>query len=276
MCVARICSRRSSLPRWGLLLLLPLALLAGGCFATKAEGEALRRDVEQLKAELAKKTDKAEKERIKLQKVMEQATNLLTRNSADVGAQVERIQDRQDKLSGEVEEAARVLQELQKIVSELKGRVEVKLDDAAISQAPAEPSLPTDKNELFKLAEAKLAAGAHKEARSVLTQWLKLFPKDKLVPSAHLLYGNSYYAEENFAPAIVKYKPILEQYKKSAAYPEALFQTGMSFYQLKFCTDADLWLKQFLTKYKRHAQAAKATKVRGLIKKFSRNKDYCR
>jgi len=63
------------------------------CFALSAclssdEGEALKRDVEQLKKQLHKESGRAENSRQELQKVMEQATALLTRNNADVGAQV--------------------------------------------------------------------------------------------------------------------------------------------------------------------------------------------
>ena len=84
-------------PHFAVVLLLP------SCFSS-SDGEALQRDVAVLKNQVSNEIGKAETKRKQLQKVMEQATALLTRNSADVGAQVERIQNQNNKLNGQIEE----------------------------------------------------------------------------------------------------------------------------------------------------------------------------
>jgi len=267
--------RTISLPTLLTSLVAVVCLSGSGCWTSKTEGEALRRDVDKLKAELSKTAERSKQERVKLQEVMEQATALLTRNSADVGAQVERIQAKQAKLSGQLEEATRTLDELKTGFNVVKGKVEVKQDSAS-ARAQNTPATPTDKDELFKLAEHKVKVGRHKEGRRLLKQFLDNFPQDQRAAQAQLIYGNSFFAQQKFAPAIIKYKGILEKHESSQAHPEALFKIGMAFYQLKYCSDADLWLKQFLAKYKRHSQAPRAKKVRNLIKRYRRNRDFCR
>jgi TolA-binding protein len=120
---------------------------------------------------------------------MEQATVLLTRNSADVGAQVDRLQAKVDvkleKLSGE-------------------------------SPQNKEAPVPDNKDELFQQASTKLAAGDHQEARRLLRAFISRFASDPRMDRAQLMLGDSYFSEQKFAPAIVEYKKIVEQYGQSA------------------------------------------------------------
>ncbi len=257
-------------------LALALALAATGCM-TRAEGDAVKADVEALKKQLAEQATKAEIERAKLQKVMEQATGLLTRNNADVGVQVERMQTRLDRIGGDVEERLKKVDDLDKKFSDFKAKVDIKLEGLSGSSPQAKnPATPTDKDELFRQAAAKLAAGDHPEARRLARSFLERFPSDPRVDRAQLMLGDSYYAEQKFAPAIVEYKKVIEQYPKSAQVPEALNKVGMSFYQLKYCSDAELFFSQLAKKYKKTPQAANATRVLGLIKKYKKNREICR
>src|SRR5678816_3610755 len=70
--------------RTAAVILLPLAL--GGCFwvTTKAVGKTMNRKVDTLEEQMSKQ----EQALPKLQEVLDQATKLLARNSADIGNQV--------------------------------------------------------------------------------------------------------------------------------------------------------------------------------------------
>jgi TolA-binding protein len=263
----------SYLWRAGLLLLL---LAAGaGCFTSKEEGEALRRDLDKLKKHLHEDVENSRQERKKLQKIMEQATALLTRNSADVGAQVDRLQARIDKLTGQVEAQDKKINDINQQLAKLSVQV-----DRLVSGAPApnQPPIPTDPNALFKMAQGKLAAGEHDEARRLLRHFRSNHPTDSRVDHAQLMLGDSYFAEQQFAKAIVEYKKILEKPKKkrSRVYPDALYKTGMAFYQLKFCSDAKVFLTQLVKRHRRHPQARRAKKVLRLIRIHKRNPAVCR
>lgn len=258
---------------------LPSLLLAVASFALPAcfssdEGEALKRDVEQLKKRLSSETGRAEASRQELQKVMEQATALLTRNSADVGAQVERVQMQTAKVVGEVEELRQSLEQLSQKLDQLVAKVEVATETSQ-GAAAAQPQ-PEDRNEVFRIAQQKLAAGDHTEARRLLRLFVSKFADDPRAGMAQRMLGDSYYGEQKFAPAIVEYRKVLETFKTSSAVGDALYKTGMSFYQLKFCADANSFLQQFVKRFPRHADAKNAKKLMTLIRRYKRNKAFCR
>jgi TolA-binding protein len=257
-------------------LALALALLAPACYS-QSDGEALRRDLDALKKELAKNAARTEQERVKLQKVMEQATGLLTRNSADLGVQVERMQAKVDRFAGELETRQRKVDDLAQKLAEFQAKVDVKLEGlSAESKRTNNPPTPGDKEELFKQGQQKLLAGDHQEARRLLRHFLERFATDSRIDRVQLMLGDSYYAEQKFAPAIVEYRKIVEQYKQSAVIPDALGKIGMAFYQLKFCRDAEPFFGQLVKKYPKHAQAAQAKKVLALIKRYAKNREVCR
>ena len=254
------------------LFIATLTLATAGCWTSKDQGESLRRDVDQLKQRLHRDIKQSKEEREKLQKVMEQATALLTRNSADVGAQVERMQARADKLDGQVEEQEKKLND----INQQLAKIDVKLDSLSSGAQPKQPPIPTDPNALFQLSQQKLAAGEHEEARRLLRHFRSNFPTDARADTAQLMLGESYFAENKFANAIVEYRKIVEQMKKSKVYPDALYKIGMAFYQLKFCADAQIFLNQLVKRHRRYKEAARARKVLTLIKRYKRNPKFCR
>jgi TolA-binding protein len=254
-----------------------LVLLVTSCFYMKSEGDAVKREVDELKQKLSGDLAKAETERVKLQKIMEQATALLTRNSADVGAQVERIQSKVDKLSGQMDLVEATVRELQQRTAEFQAKVDVKLEGLQTGGGTAKaPPVPENKDELFQQAQNKISAGDHQEGRRLLRHFIERNPSDTRIDRAQLVLGDSYFSEQKFAQAIVEYKKIVEQFKQSSIVPDALYKIGMAFYQLKFCTDADLFLSQLIKRHKTHAQASRAEKVLQLIKRYKRDPKFCR
>lgn len=254
-----------------------IAVLTGalgtGCWTSQEQGDALRRDIDKLNKHLHADVQHSTEERKKLQKVMEQATALLTRSSADVGAQVERLQARIDRLTGQVEEQQQKVDNVDQQLAKLSVQV-----DRLASGAPPpdQPPIPTDPNALFRQARAKLASGEHDEARRLLRHFLSSHPKDSRASHAQLMLGDSYFAQQQFAKAIVEYKKILEKNRNSRAYPDALYKTGMGFYQLKFCSDAKVFLTQLVKHHRRHSQVKRAQKVLRLIRAHRHNRAVCR
>jgi TolA-binding protein len=257
------------------VVLLGLAIVAiGGCFSSD-EGEALQRDVAELKKKLAAESGNAEQARQELQKVLEQATALLTRNSADVGAQVERIQTATAKLQGQIEELNKSIEDLKQKLNQLQAKVDVNTE--ATQAAGNTQAVMPDKDTLYASGRQKTAAGEHVEGRKLLRQFLNSFGGDPRAATAQRLLGDSYYAEQKFAPAIVEYRKVLEQHKTNGReVAEALYKVGMSFYQLKFCGDAKDFLQQFTSRFRRHKQATAARRVLKLIRRYRNNRQFCR
>jgi TolA-binding protein len=254
---------------------LGVALLLTGCWTSKEQGAALRKDVDALKNRLSNDIAESRKERDKLQKVMEQATALLTRNSADVGAQVDRLQSKIDKLSGQLEEAEKKANDVNQQLAEFKAKVEVKLDSLSSGAPQHQPPVPQDKEQLYSLAQSRLSAGDHQEARRLLRHFATTYPTDPRADRAELLLGNSYFAENDFAKAIVVYRKIFLKGRKSPVYPDVLYQIGMAYYQMKDCRNAQAFLSELLKRYRRYPKAAQVRKILKLIKRYRKNRQFC-
>src|SRR6186997_1867366 len=76
--------------------LLLLSTLLSGCFwaTTKSEGEAMRKDIANIDSRLSSKEQDLTGKIGELQKVLDDSSKLLKRNSADLGADVDQL--RQD------------------------------------------------------------------------------------------------------------------------------------------------------------------------------------
>jgi tol-pal system protein YbgF len=186
---------------------------------------------------------------------------------------VERLQDKVSKLTGQMDEVRQKVDEVTQRFAEYQAKIDVKLE--GLSSEKNAP-VPENKEELFNQASAKLAAGDHQEARRLLRHFISRFPDDPRLDKAQLLLGDSYFAEQKFAQAIVEYKKVFEQFKQSSAVPDALGKTGMAFYQLKFCSDAQPFFSQVVKLYPHHPQAATAKKVLKLISQYKKNRNVCR
>src|SRR5579883_2715256 len=92
-----------------------LALLfVGGC-VTAAQGDRMRSDIDALKNRFDQREQEIKQSRAELAQlhnVLKQATDLLTRNSADVGAQVQKLQTALADATGKIEEIQHRLGEL--------------------------------------------------------------------------------------------------------------------------------------------------------------------
>jgi TolA-binding protein len=243
---------------------------------TSGEGEAMKKDIEELKSKLATAQLQAEKERKQLKKVLEKATAMLNRNNADVGAQVERLESNLRKLTGTSEANSKLLTDLSKKFSDFQAKVDVKLERLT-SGAPQKKQapVPQDKGKLFAAAQAQASSGKLAEARRLLRHFIGRFAADSRVPKAYLMLGDSYYRESKFAKAIQEYRTIFERHKKAKVYSTALYKIGMSFYQLKFCTDARGFLGELIRRYRRHKNAKAAKKVLKYIRRYRKNRRFC-
>src|SRR3954447_1614517 len=77
---------------------IPALLLStslGGCFwaTTKSEGESMRKDITQLQGQMSSKQQELDSEIAQLKSVLEDATKVLKRNSADLGADVDGLRN---------------------------------------------------------------------------------------------------------------------------------------------------------------------------------------
>lgn len=263
--------------------LAALALPACMFFTSAGEGKALRRDVDALKsnvetrqAELSETVKKAEAELAKVEAATAEATKLLTRNSADVGAQVLDVRATLEKVEGQLAEASAAIEALRKEMGEYRAQTDVKLEALGnpASKSQAAP-VPEDKQQLYAQAEEKLQAGHYEDARRLLRTYLNRFGSDDQADNAQLMLGESYFREEKFAAAIGEFQKVIDNFPKGDSVDDAFFKNGQAFFKLKYCTDGRVFLQELIRRFPRSSLLAEARKLLDEIDKAKKNRSKC-
>jgi TolA-binding protein len=262
--------------------LLAVALAAGlaattaGCVTTK-EGEKMQADISDLRARLDQidKRDKEYKEQVvRLRKVLDEATALLTRNSADVGAKAAKAEQDIAALQGRIEEISHALDlqaQQNRQAADASNRLETRL--AALEQTQTKivdkvaPALPDDKDQLWQQAGQRLTTGQRDEGRRFYRVFIQRFPQDPRAPQAYINIGLSFVQENKFPNAAAEFQKVLDAYPRSAEVPEAMWQLSLAFVQLHFCTDARSLLGDLV---KRYPKSARAPEAKGELKSIAK------
>jgi TolA-binding protein len=260
------------------LLILWAAALFGlwapsGCVTT-GEGEKMQSDINALRVRLDEidKRDREYKEQvIRLRKVLDEATALLTRNSADVGAKAAKSEQDIQAIQGRIEELAHNVDLENRQGVEARTQFEARL--AALEQTQNKivdrvaPEMPNDKEQLWAQAGQRLASGQRDDGRRFYRVFIQRFPQDPRASQAHLAIGMSFVQESKYPNAAAEFQKVLQDYPTSPEVPEAMWQLSLSFVQLRFCGDAKALLSDLV---KRYPKSARAGDARGELKSIAK------
>ncbi|HEY2728990.1 MAG TPA: tetratricopeptide repeat protein [Polyangia bacterium] len=250
-----------------------LAAAPAGCM-TSGEGEKMQAQITDLRARLddIDKRDKEYKEQVvRLKKVLDEATSLLTRNSADVGAKAAKAEQDIAALQGRIEEMSHAQEVQARQLADENNRLETRL--ASLEQTQTKivdkvaPVMPDDKDQLWTQASQRLASGQRDEGRRFYRVFIQRFPADPRAPQAYLAIGMSFVQESKFPNAAAEFQKVLDTYPKSPEVPEAMWQLSRAFVELHFCTDARSLLGDLMKRYPRAPRAADAkSELRSIAK----------
>ena len=247
----------------GALLLAAVVAGAGlpACMTT-GEGEKMRADIANLRTKLdeIEKRDKEYKEQVvRLRTVLDQATKLLTRNSADVGAKAAKAEQDIAVLQGRIEELTHTMEQQSRQSVDERNRLETRL--AALEQVQTKiadkvaPTMPDDKEQLWQQAAQRLASGQRDDGRRFYRVFIQRFPADPRAAQAYLAIGMSFVQESKFPNAAAEFQKVLTVYPAAPEVPEAMWQLARSFVQLHFCTDARSLLGDLVKRYPKSPRA---------------------
>jgi TolA-binding protein len=246
------------------LVLGATTLLAAGC-VTSGEGEKMQGEIKSLRKRLDEidQRDKEYKEQVvRLRKVLDEATRLLTRNSADVGAKAAKAEQDIAGLQGRLEEISHALEQQARQASDDRTHLETRL--TALEQTQTKivdkvaPALPEDKDQLWQQAGQRLAGGQRDEGRRFYRVFIQRFPQDPRAPQAYLAIGMSFVQEGKYANAVGEFDKVLRTYPQAPDVPEAMWQLSLAYVQLKYCTDARALLGDLAKRYPKSSRAADA------------------
>jgi len=232
-----------------------------GCVTT-SEGEKMRADISDLRAKLDQidKRDKEYKEQVvRLRTVLDQATKLLTRNSADVGAKAAKAEQDIAVLQGRIEELTHTIEQNNRQSVDERNRLETRL--AALEQTQNKivdkvaPSMPDDKEQLWQQAAQRLSSGQRDDGRRFYRVFIQRFPADPRAAQAYLAIGMSFVQESKYPNAAAEFQKVLTVYPSAPEVPEAMWQLSLAFVQLHFCTDARALLGDLVKRYPKSPRA---------------------
>ena len=252
-------------------------ILLAGCVTT-GEGDKMRADISRLRERLdaldVRDKDITEKV-VQLRAVLDQATALLGRNSADLGARVAKNETDIAALNGKLEEAKYLVGELQKqVTTATSSLATVEQTQQRIVDRVA-PTMPEDKDALWKEAQSRLAEGQREEGRRFLRAFIQRFPNDPRAPQAQLQIGLSFVQELKYSNAAAEFSNLIQRFPRSSEVPEAMWQLAEAFVALKFCGDAKAMLQDLAKRYPKSPRAAQARKRLREVQRMLRDKKLC-
>jgi TolA-binding protein len=219
--------------------------LIGGCM-TKSAGLEMRTALDKRIAELesqAEARDSALEAKLdELSQGLESARALLTRDSADVGAQVQAQQQKMAEVEGKLDELTHNLTDI--IEQTAKARAELddklgKLGTVKTGEMTLDAAqIPSDKAAHFAGAYEAYKAGDQDKARALFKEYVTRYPSDPKAGDAQYWVGATYLVQNKPATALGEYRKVIALYAKSPAVDTALYGMADAFYRLHACTDA--------------------------------------
>jgi TolA-binding protein len=274
----------SSPPRFGVEVAVRLPAVCAlvgfalaGCVTT-SQGDKMSADIAQLRERL----DKLDEKVVKLHTILDESTALLGRNSADLGAKMAKNETDIAGITGKIEEAKYLVGELQKQVEQATSKV------GAIEQTQGQllqnqqrivdrvaPTMPEDKEALWKEAQRRLSEGQREDARRFLRSFIQRFPDDPRAPQGQLQVGISFVQELKHSNAVAEFSNLIQRFSRSPEVPEAMWQLAESFVVLKFCGDAKAMYQDLAKRYPKSPRATQVKDRLREVQKIAKDKNLC-
>jgi len=211
--------------------------------------------------------------------VLAKATKLLTRNSADLGAEVDGLERETTRLTGLVAQASELTAELKAAdarerklngdrFDELEKRLAA-LEDK-VNRIPAKSAA-----ELYQEGKSAYDAGNYKESYEAFKNLVLKYGDNALADDAQYYRGESLYRQESYQLALGELQKVFEKFPNSTWAPKALYRAGEAATQLKWCTDARAYYGLLRQKYPKSDLAKKAKAADAKLRKYAKNKRRC-
>jgi TolA-binding protein len=195
-----------------------------------------------LEAEVRAKDSALEAKLDELAQGLESARALLTRDSADVGAQVQAQQQKMAEVEGKLDELTHNLTDIIEQTARARAELDDKLGKIGTAKT-GEMSLdaaqiPSDKAAHFAAAYEAYKGGDQDKARALFKEYVTRYPSDTKAGDAQYWVGATYLVQNKPATALGEYRKVIALYAKSPAVDTALYGMADAFYRLHACTDA--------------------------------------
>ncbi|HKK34372.1 MAG TPA: tol-pal system protein YbgF [Desulfomicrobiaceae bacterium] len=273
--------------------LLAISVLCSGCitqqdwdsmqnrvYSQQQETRAQKEKIKQLEEELSRTSGQLQQE------ISKSGTPLRT-TQANLWAEIESQRVRLATLQGQVDELLksgqgrslssekmtadisdlmtrmeRVENELQTTVSQLGVDLSETVGQDKTQSATPSASAPAPPRDtggaLYKRALETFYAKKYAEAQSMWAEFIKLNPKDSLVPNALFWQGEAHYQQQDYPRAVLSYQEVISRFPKSGKYRPSLLKQGISFHKMDKKQAGNLVLKTLIDKFPASPEARRA------------------
>ena len=265
---------RSSLPAL-------ISVVAGsGCFwvTTKSEGEKLRHDLTLVQSQLDAKKKTLDDQIAQLQQVLEDATKVLKRNSADIGADVESLRSDIRTANGLVTTVNNSINELKQAYDTYRKGNDARLDaleQRIVQIESGKATASSSPEELWKLGSAAFDAARYNDAIDIFKRLSQTYPTHEKADDAVYFRGQAYSNLKDWDHAIGVYQQLYDKYPDSQLADDGLYLAAVAAQQLKNCTEARTYLGLIKQKYAKSNVAKQADDLDKTLKKDLKNKAKC-
>lgn len=255
-------------------------LFSTGCFwvTTKSEGEGLRKDVNSLNDRISSK-EKALDDQVKqLQVVIDEATKVLKRNNADIGADVEQLRTDVRTANGLATTINNTMGDLKTAFDKYKKDNDDRLDglEQRIGQLESgKPSANSSPDDLWRLGTQAFDAARYSDAIEIYKRLVSSYPTHTKAADAQYFVGQSYTNTKDWDRAISAYQKLVEKYPDSSLADDGLFFAAQAATTLKNCTEARTYLGLIKTKYPKSNVLKQANDLDASLRKDLKNKAKC-
>ena len=274
---------------------LPLAVLSSlalvGCgsfFISREEGTTMQTELDDLKkktkkletenAELRKANEDAE---VQLKNLVDEATRVVTRNSANLGQELDKAKSDVGVLTGRMEHVEGRVSALEQKTDANTKTLDLMRTSASekpggsAQPAPPKTTIPDTADALFAEAKKRYDNKEYPASRPLFDAFVTKYPADPRASSALYLVGEGFYSEGKFANAIGAFSKVVEKYPGAESAPDAMYKNGLAFYSLKYCGDARIYFQELLRRYPKSTWKRDALEQLKKLQKDMKNKDVC-
>ena len=256
------------------LALTLVAASAGlsACWTSAADGEALRTRVREMeqgqetqREELQSEISNAQTKVQELEEVLGRATKVVTRASADTGAQVEQLQQQVMALEGQLAELRNEVQRQQTASTEQQAAVQRQLKAIArrvgIDISVDDSEIPQGVEEHWTAAEAAFTARDFSRARALYRAFIERHRADERVDNAQYRIGASYLEENRPATALGELQRVVADHPRGDVADDALLGMAQAFYALHACGDARTTANALIRAHRRSPLVSQAREL---------------
>lgn len=223
---------------------------------------AVEGSLEEDRAALSADLETARTKLAELESVLTRATELVTRNSADTGAQVEALAAQIAAQEGTIAELHNELSRLQAEFGEMErdysDRMKKLARRAGLDVEMDESEIPAGADDHYRAATEAYEAREFATARGLFRAFVTRHGTDTRAAAAQYYVGQSYLLEDRPATALGELRRVVADFSSSDRVPYALLSMAEAFWRLHACDEARTALETITSSFARSPVAGDA------------------